>query len=574
MKHHLPELKEWIHSDFLYADHNGEVRTEKIPSDDTPVFYKNDDQEAFYLPYKIVFDMKAVSPSRFPWIPTTIFSSNDSINQVAGRLGNIDLAFIADNRDRIIGYVKTSELFSVLLQSYRYLQVYFETMVETMDASISAVDEEMKTIIWTSGAEQIFSIKRKEIIGKSMTEFFPEKMLQCMDTLENGKSVYRKQHQPREDLFVLINANPIWLDDKIVGAVVAEIDVTSQVQMNQELFNANQKIDHLRKKISTMNPSPDPFHTIKGSSEALKKTIEKMKKVGSTQARVLILGETGVGKELFAKALHDAREDKNAPFIAMNCGAIPPALFESDLFGYERGAFSGADSRGKKGKIELARGGTLFLDEIGELPFDMQVKLLRVLQEKKYYPVSGTKQLNMDCRVIAATNQNLEKLIEQGRFRDDLYYRLNIVSIKIPPLRERKEDIVELTHQFLYEFSTQYDRNIKTVPKEIMKSLLDYQWPGNIRELRNVIERLVVFAADGQLKKEDLPFIISDGEEENHADVSDPSSSLREKTEQYERKIILQTIEEENGNKLAAADRLGISRATLYNKMSKLGIEL
>ncbi|TGV06095.1 AAA family ATPase, partial [Mesorhizobium sp. M00.F.Ca.ET.186.01.1.1] len=275
------------------------------------------------------------------------------------------------------------------------------------------------------------------------------------------------------------------------------------------------------------------------------------------------------GKELFAKAVHDVREGANAPFIAINCGAISPTLFESELFGYEKGAFSGADQKGKKGMIELARGGTLFLDEVGEMPLDMQVKLLRVLQEKKYYPVGGTKQIEADFRIVAATNKNLEEMIREGKFREDLYYRLNVVTLAIPPLRHRIEDTVELAHFFLYEFSLRYNRPIHAISQNVMQNLLQYDWPGNIRELRNAIERLVVFATDGTIREEDLPYSVQSQAKQLPVELPDDLFSLQEELEAHERRVILRAIELENGNKQAAAKRLGISRATLYNKLNK-----
>ncbi|WP_051029553.1 sigma 54-interacting transcriptional regulator [Brevibacillus massiliensis] len=224
--------------------------------------------------------------------------------------------------------------------------------------------------------------------------------------------------------------------------------------------------------------------------------------------------------------------------------------------------------------IELARGGTLFLDEIGEMPLDMQVKLLRVLQEKAYYPVGGTKKIEADFRVVAATNRDLTSLIAEGKFREDLYYRLNVFSLTIPPLRERKEDIIELFQFFLYEFSMQYNRPIQGISPNLMHHLLDYHWPGNIRELRNTAERLVVFATDGMISEEYLPFSLAPKPKTNPALFGSDLLHLREERDQHDRNKILHALELENGNKQAAAKRLGISRKTLYNRMHKLNIPI
>ncbi|NGQ97442.1 sigma 54-interacting transcriptional regulator [Brevibacillus sp. SYP-B805] len=479
---------------------------------------------------------------------------------------------VKDQSGCLLGYLEKSDVLEAVLESYLYLEAYFHTILQTMDASVTVIDENANIVVWTQGAEQIFSLKAEEAIGRPITRFFPPEMIQTLKTLRTGESVYRRQHQPREDLFVLINTNPVRLNNRIVGAVAAETDITSQVRLNQELYNATRKVHHLQQEMAKLSPASDPFASIKGTSPAIRQIKELIRKLGTTSAPVLFLGESGVGKELFAKATHDIREKAGAPFIAINCGAIPPTLFESELFGYEKGAFSGADQKGKKGMIELARGGTLFLDEIGEMPLDMQVKLLRVLQEKKYYAVGGTRQIEADFRVIAATNKDLEALVKEGRFREDLFYRLNVVTIKIPPLRERIEDIIELTHYFLYEFSLLYGRAIQGVSQTVMQDLLHYSWPGNIRELRNTIERLVVFATDGIIKEEDLPFSVQARQKNVPPAFAGGRMALQEELDQHERQVILLALEQENGNKQAAAKRLGISRATLYNKMHKLKI--
>ncbi|KEK24239.1 sigma-54 interaction domain-containing protein [Bacillus gaemokensis] len=507
-----------------------------------------------------------------PCYTTSYYSS---IPYLLKKLKNYHAVVFTNASHKPIGFLTSTMLAETLSHSYEYLQAYFETVIKTMDASVTVIDENENVNVWTNGAEAIFSVRREEILGKPITSFFHEDMLEILKTLQDGRTLHRHQHQPRKDLIVLINSHPIYLHNKIIGAVVSETDITSQVRLNQELFSVSAKMHQLEKQVAKLTPPADPFHSIKGNSPALQKTIEMAKKICATKSPVLILGESGVGKELFAKAIHEARETKQAPFISINCGAIPESLFESELFGYERGAFSGADQKGKKGKIELAKGGTLFLDEIGEMPMDMQVKLLRVLQDKTFYRVGGIKELQTDFNIIAATNRNLQKQIAEGKFREDLFYRINVVSIDVPPLRERKEDIVELIHSFLYEFSIQYKRPIQNIPQDVMYELLEHTWPGNIRELRNAIERLVVFAADGKIKREDLSFYTKTTKENTpvplRIDINE-GELLDDALNKYEKNIIQQALELEGGNKLACAKRLGITRATLYNRMKKLHI--
>lgn len=566
LKHKLPALTELMQSNLFICQVE---ELENIdPAQNITVFVKEEKDWHVAHSSRLTSENRT-DLSRLPWETTLAIPQGTSLAQMIGYLSAHDHLLILDETGQPVGYLDRSKVLTSIFESYEVLEAYFETMIKTMDASISIIDEETKIMVWTEGAERIFSLKSKDVLGHPITNYFPLEMLETLKSLHNGQSLYRHQHQPREDLVVLINTNPIYLHDKIIGAVAAETDITSQVRLNQELLNANKKVNHLQQEMAKMSPSSDPFQQIKGSSLAIRQIKVMIQKLSATQATVLILGESGVGKELFAKAVHDVREGANSPFVAINCGAISPTLFESELFGYEKGAFSGADQKGKKGMIELARGGTLFLDEVGEMPLDMQVKLLRVLQEKKYYPVGGTKQIEADFRIVAATNKNLEDLVKEGRFREDLYYRLNVVTMKIPPLRERIEDTIELAHFFLYEFSLRYNRPIHAISQNVMQNLLQYDWPGNIRELRNAIERLVVFATDGMVKEEDLPYSLQSQPKPSPIELPDDLISLQEELEAHERRVILRAIELANGNKQAAAKRLGISRATLYNKLNK-----
>ncbi|WJQ80370.1 sigma-54 interaction domain-containing protein [Brevibacillus brevis] len=566
MNHKLPALTELIQTNMRILNDQ-----ELLPPqlDETvPVFAQR--QTSWYVADSSHFTANlTLDCTHAPWEPAAVTTRDSTLADAIRLLATHNYLLIEKQPGIPVGYLHRGTVIQAIFSSYEILEAYFETMIKTMDASISVIDEKARVMVWTEGAERIFSLKAKETIGHPITEFFPLEMLETLKSLQIGQSLYRHQHQPREDLVVLINTNPIYLHDKIIGAVAAETDITSQVRLNQELLNANKKVNHLQQEMAKLSPTPDPFAQIKGTSLPIRHIKSMIQKLSATQATVLITGESGVGKELFAKAVHDVREGSNAPFIAINCGAISPTLFESELFGYEKGAFSGADHKGKKGMIELARGGTLFLDEVGEMPLDMQVKLLRVLQEKKYYSVGGTKQIEADFRVLAATNKNLEELVKEGKFRQDLFYRLNVVTLKIPPLRERIEDTIELAHFFLYEFSLRYNRPIHAISQNVMQNLLQYDWPGNIRELRNAIERLVVFATDGIIKEEDLPYSLQGQTKQVPIELPPDLFSLQEEIEAHERRVILRAIELENGNKQAAAKRLGISRATLYNKLGK-----
>lgn len=563
MKHLLPSIEDLLQTNFSLLSDMGD-------KNEAAYIFKQHQSEVWMLTINEYLHYKSENIKGLYWKKAGVSNEKAVIQDVIQEVQTSDVVVITDGEGKIKGYIASAALLSKVFESYQYLEAYFQTMIDTMDGSVSIVDEAGKTVVWTPGAERIFSIPKEEIIGNEMEQFFPKEMLLNKVTMETGQSFRHKQHKPREDLFVMINSSPIVIKDRIVGAVAAETDITSQVLMNQELMNASSKILQLQKEVSRLQLSHDSFQQIKGSSQLMKETVSLSRKMSETSANILLLGETGVGKEVFAKAIHYYR-GSDSPFIAVNCGAITPSLFESEFFGYEKGAFSGADAKGKKGKLELAHGGTLFLDEIGDLPLDMQVKLLRVLQDKTYYRVGGTKQLKAQCRIIAATNKDLEAMVETNTFREDLYYRLNILSITIPPLRERKEDVMELLHLFINEFSLLYHRTIKIVDPQVTSALLQYDWPGNVREMRNVIERLVLLSGEGTISVGALPPKLLQSTLSSTGYLDD---SLQDDLNDFEKNKIMEAIQTENGNKQAAAKKLGISRATLYNKMKKLKIEL
>jgi formate hydrogenlyase transcriptional activator len=290
-----------------------------------------------------------------------------------------------------------------------------------------------------------------------------------------------------------------------------------------------------------------------------------VKTVASTEATVLILGETGTGKELIARAVHRISERRDRSFIKTNCGAIPAGLLESELFGHEKGAFTGAISR-KIGRIELAHGGTLFLDEVGEIPTELQPKLLRVLQDQEFERLGSNHTVKVKVRVVAATNRNLSESIAQGKFRNDLFYRLNVFPIRVPSLRERREDIPLLIRHFVHKFARRMDRYIETIPKETMRSLMQWDWPGNIRELENLMERSVILS-DGNALRVPLSELRAQG----NSRTEDDDRSL----DTAERQHIIRVLRETRGvlsGPEGAARRLGLKRTTLQSKMQRLGI--
>ncbi|HEX8890312.1 MAG TPA: sigma-54 dependent transcriptional regulator [Pyrinomonadaceae bacterium] len=311
------------------------------------------------------------------------------------------------------------------------------------------------------------------------------------------------------------------------------------------------------------------FNHLIGASTSLEKTLKQARAVAQTTATVLLTGENGTGKEVLARAVHEESLRASAPFVAVSCAALPESLIESELFGHEKGAFTGA-TQSRKGRFELADGGTLFLDEIGELTPGVQVKLLRVLQERKFERVGGTKTVEVDIRLIAASNRDLEAEVEAGRFRRDLYYRLNVVPLVLPPLRARHEDIPLLAAHFTQKAAEKHGRKALELDPELLDALLEYDWPGNVRELENLIERLVVLTTAERLGVEFLPEKMLRTVPKETA-VTD-ETTLEGATLALKRRMITSALKAESGNKVATAKRLGISRSYLHRLISELGI--
>ena len=310
------------------------------------------------------------------------------------------------------------------------------------------------------------------------------------------------------------------------------------------------------------------LENIIGASPAMQQMFEVVQQVAPTRATALIRGETGTGKELIAHAIHNLSPRKNGPFIAVHAAALTSTLLESELFGHEKGAFTGAVER-RIGRFELADGGTLFLDEVGEIEPAMQVKILRVLEERAFERVGGQKTISVDLRLIAATNKDLKKLVNEGKFRDDLFYRLSVVSVSLPPLRERREDIPLLANAFLGQCSRDNSKPVREMTPEALNVLMAYDWPGNVRELRNTIEQMVVLARAERLTLRDVPAAIRGGADLTKISVVRTGMTV----EEAERQLIVQALKETGGNRTRAAEKIGISRRTLHRKLKKYGLE-
>jgi two-component system response regulator PilR (NtrC family) len=359
--------------------------------------------------------------------------------------------------------------------------------------------------------------------------------------------------------------------ESAVGAMRAgAIDyLLKPVDFNDVLMKIRRALDfrelsRAQRVITEQLAQGSTFHNLVGSSPSMTKLFDLVRKLSTVRSNVLLVGESGTGKELFARAIHYNGITREKPFVAVNSGAIPDSLIESELFGYRRGAFTGA-LRDKIGYFEAANGGTLFLDEISTLPVGVQSSLLRVLEERVVTPVGDTHARPINVRIIAASNQNLEKMVAAGEFREDLLFRLNVVKLNLPPLRQRKEDIPALVHHFMEKYIVVLNKRITGITNGAMRALLNHEWRGNVRELENVIERAVIFAEDRQIGVEDLPFAAP-------GMTDDVSEDLKEALGQFERQHILYALRRHNYDKAETARHLGIGVSSLYRKLEELNI--
>lgn len=348
----------------------------------------------------------------------------------------------------------------------------------------------------------------------------------------------------------------------------ADIDeLLSNVRKAAELAGVRLENDILKSQLAGM-PARKEFLGVSQAASVLRK---KAQIVGETDSAVLITGETGTGKEILANMIHRCSRRADKPFICVNCGALNENLIESELFGSEKGAYTGAE-RQRKGRFEAADGGTIFFDEIGELSLNMQVKLLRVLQEKSFERVGGSDSIRSDFRLITATNRDLKREVEENRFRADLFYRINIIPIEIPPLRERKEDIPVLCESFLDEYTREMNKSAAPLSPELLRLLQRYDWPGNVRELRNIVERLVVLSADGEIDEANLPEEIRELDQDEKQ-TGEQTAALRHMTRAFEKEYITRIMKKNNGNVAKSAEEMCIARKNLYKKLNDYDIK-
>jgi len=461
------------------------------------------------------------------------------------------------------GRTLTKERIRHQLEEYRHIldSIYNGVMVTDADGYITHFNKPYG---------EFLGIDHEVQIGKHCTDVIENTRMHIV--AKTGKPEINRAHKIKGQSIV-VQRIPIKKNGKVI-AVFGQVmfkDIQDVGRLARKLSLLESKVEHYEQELMSLRSTRYTLGSIVGGTNVIKSLKKEALRTAATNFPVMISGESGTGKELFAQGIHHASPRKLHPFIRINCAAIPKDLLESELFGYEKGAFTGARSEGKPGKFELAQHGTVFLDEIGDLPLQMQPKLLRVLEDKEFERIGGTRVLRSDFRLIAATNQNLEAMLAERRFRKDLFYRLNVIPLHIPPLRERRDDIPLISKHLLNQLSEEAALSEIRIDEDADEVLRSHDWPGNIRELCNVLER-VVFSLDGTtIRLRDLPFYLyrSGRKAPEYNEIS-----LREVQASAEKEAIQYALALNNFNKAAASKMLGIHRTLLYKKMKRYGLPL
>ncbi len=447
---------------------------------------------------------------------------------------------------------------------------FYEAILDNIHNGVMITDGDGKIIFFSKTYGNFLGVDPVQMVGKHCTEVVENTRMHIV--AKTGTPEINHPHRIKGQDMV-VQRIPIEMDGGVI-AVYGQVmfkDVRDVHALSKKLNVLESKVEFYEKELENLRSSKYTINNIVGRSQRIVELKKLALKAAQTHSPVLLIGESGTGKELFAHAIHHASERRLHPFIRLNCAAIPKDLLEAELFGYEPGAFTGAGTKGKPGKFELAHQGTIFLDEISDLPLEMQPKLLRVLEEKETERLGGTRITKSNFRLIAATHENLEKMIEKGTFRKDLYYRLNVIPISIPPLRERKEDIPEIVSHLIETLNKDLGTGVPKVSPDVLELFENYNWPGNIRELANILERAIYAVEGDTIEVRHLPFFLQ--RMRNDLIKSHPSH-LKRLREEMEKEAILHAIRMTNNNKNRAARLLGIHRTAVYKKMKRFNIPI
>lgn len=496
------------------------------------------------------------------------------------------LLIIIDDKGFYLGYVLKETLeqksrlellerrYHECLQSFKDLNEEYDALIESSYDGITVTDGQGVTLKVNHACERITGIQAWEEEGRHMEElvssgFYSEsvvlkvlkqrKQISILQTARNGKEI-------------MVTGTPVIKNEKIVRVIVNVRDLSELTNLKNELEDIRQKNKKYKSELQYLRQEHNRLDGMVVQSKEMEKIVDLAVLVAPVDTTVLIQGESGVGKEVIARLIHNRSNRKDKPLVKIDCSAIPETLLESELFGYEKGAFTGANREGKMGIIELAQEGTLFLDEIGDMPVNMQVKLLRVLQDREIHRIGGQKPIQVDIRIIAATNKDLKNMVEAKTFREDLYYRLNVVPINIPPLRKRRKDIAFLCMHFMDKYNQRHGLN-KTIKPEVLKRMIEYDWPGNVRELENMVERLIVTSKYQAITMNDMPRVLKHDWQTGKNSLPADISSFKSIMDKYEKELLLHLVEEVHEMQ-EIADILQLDVSTVRRKLRKHHITL
>jgi PAS domain S-box-containing protein len=523
----------------------------------------------------------AIRPEAWPDIKRVLETGQPQI----GRRFSLPKATIIVNRspiffdDKIIGAISVfqdiSEYEAIIskLKGYQTLHRELEAIFESSEDGLYITDGNATTIRVNSAYERISGLSRETLIGKNMRELVAEGVFDYSATLKvlhkRGQATMLQYIQSGKQ--VLVTGTPIFNEAGVIELIVTNVrDLTELNHLRAELDDSRLLSSRYYQTILEQKEMDQMFKDMVVKSKEMVQVVHRAVKVSTSDISVLLSGETGTGKSMLARTIHQMSRRKDKPFVKINCGTIPESLIESELFGYEKGAFTSAHSGGKAGLIEAAHGGTLFLDEIGELKSDLQVKLLEVIEEKTFTRVGGTKSVCVDVRIVAATHRDLQEMMKQNLFRDDLYYRLSVVPIDIPPLRRRREDIVPLIQKFLEEFNKKHQASKRLEPA-VLNALQRFSFPGNVRQLLNILEQMAVMSELDTIGMEDLPLECKEPTISDHK-VAIVNLNLRDALESLEKKMVQDAIKSHETEVLAAR-ALDIHVTTLWRKAVKYGLK-
>jgi len=455
------------------------------------------------------------------------------------------------------------------LHTTQKLKATLDAVVENPHEGLVVVDEHCHIVMMNQFYLDVVERSLEEVIGKHILEITPGSQLP--ETVRTGNPQFAELWKVRDREFIMMRV-PIKNKGKIIGAigktlfkdmVIAKVFAKKMIQLENDL-------EYYKDEFRKIHVSDYSFDDIIGVSSSLTKAKDLAAQAAKSSSTVLITGESGTGKGIFAEAIHNSGPRRKGPFIKINCAAVPEQLLESEFFGYNEGAFTGARKGGKPGKFELANKGIIFLDEISDMSLTMQAKLLRVIQDREVERVGGTQPIKVDVRIIAATNQDLQQLVKENKFRLDLFYRINVISLELPPLRERADDIEPIANELIVKLNRDFRTQIKGITPQAMEILRSYNWPGNVRELGNILERIINFCTDGYIDLEHLPAQLI--RETGLLHYGDGAYTLKRGLIETEKSMILNALHVAKGNKMQAARALGIHRSVLYRKLAQYNL--